>query len=127
MQGHPDTPGQLAQEHGPTFWEAAREIILQTRLVLKPGAVCAYVVKNFVRNKKRVPFCDDWARLLEMCGFRVFLRWRMWQISRAKVEDMFTGDAKALREFKGFFRRNAERKGSPRIDFEECIWAQTVP
>lgn len=116
------TAGQLGNERGETFWQAARDIVLQCAQVLKPGAVTAWVCKDFVRNKQRIPFCDDWCRLLEACGFRVFERWRMWQVSRTKQETMWSG-AVPQKESKGFFRRLAEAKGSPRIDFEQTIWA----
>lgn len=39
--------------------------------------------------------------------------------------DMFSGQAVTKRtERKSFFRRLAESKGSPRIDYEEVIWVQ---
>ena len=121
-----ESAGQLGNERGPTFWQAARDIVLQCHAVLKPGAVTAWVCKDFVRAKKRVPFCDDWCRLLELCGFEVFCRDRMWQISRDQQRILW-GGAEPQKSSKGFFRRLAESKGSPRFDFEECIWAAAGP
>lgn len=114
--------GQLGAERGDTFWDALRVIATELHALLPPGAVSAWVVKDFVRKGQRVPFCDDCVTLLEQAGFRVFERWRCWMISKATQTDMFTGETKPEREFKGFFRRLAEAKGSPRIDWEEVIW-----
>jgi len=118
--------GQLGNGRGETFWQAARDIVFQCAQVLRPGAVTAWVCKDFVRSKKRVEFCNDWCRLLEACGFEVFERWKMWQISEAVQPDLFGGSA-PVKSQKGFFRRLAESKGSPRIDFEETIWARRLP
>lgn len=115
----------LGNERGTTFWEAARDIVAQCHAVLRPCAMTAWVCKDFVRAKQRVPFCDDWCRLLELAGFRVTERWRMWQRSKGDQHDIFGGKA-PCKESKGFFRRLAESKGSPRIDFEECIWAERL-
>ena len=42
----------------------------------------------------------------------------------AQTEDMFTGKSDPIhKERKSFFRRLAEKKGSPPIDWEEVIWA----
>jgi len=149
-QDYGDTAGQLGNERGTTFWDALREIAtelykmfptLPARVATvprEPGsrvvrifrdgapplvttAVCAWVVKDFVRKGARVPFCDDCATLLAQCGFTVFERWRCWMVSKAKQDTMWSG-TKPQKENKGFFRRLAEAKGSPRIDFEEVIW-----
>ena len=41
-----------------------------------------------------------------------------------QTKDMFTGKAGSkLIERKSFFRRLAEKKGAPPIDWEEVIWA----
>lgn len=115
--------GQLGNERGPTFWQAARDIVAQCHAVLRDGAMTTWVCKNFVRNKQVVPFCDDWCRLLELCGFRVVERWRMWQRSKATQPD-FYGGAEPVKQHLGFFRRLAQAKGSPKIEWEECIWAE---
>lgn len=125
--GYGKSAGQLGNERGDTFWDALRVIATELHALLPPGAVSAWVVKDFVRKGKRVPFCDDCCTLLEQAGFTVFERWRCWMISKATQTDMFTGETKPAREFKGFFRRLAEAKGSPRIDWEEVIWFRTAP
>ena len=116
-----DTAGQLGNDRGPTFWDALRVIAAELHALLAPGSVCAWVCKDFVRAKQRVTFCDDFCTLVAQCGFTVFERWRCWQVSRTKQATMFSG-TKPQSEHKGFFRRLAEAKGSPRIDFEEVVW-----
>ena len=45
------------------FWTAARQIVDQCYLLLKPGAVAVWVVKRFVRDKQIVDFPDRWRRM----------------------------------------------------------------
>lgn len=182
-----DTAGQLGNERGTTFWDALREIATELHALLPPGAVSAWVVKDFVRKGKRVPFCDDCCTLLEQAGFTVFERWRCWMRREHRFRALFTHAAEAVErdaagdplcfvdagghkwlthvvgddgkigviletqvsrtevvvgvfedghideyvvrvsEQKGFFRRLAEAKGSPRIDWEEAIWFAKEP
>ena len=65
------TNPQVGALEGDTFWAAARKIVEECYLILKPGAVAVWVCKDFIRNKKRVPFSSDWCRLCESCGFRL--------------------------------------------------------
>ncbi len=119
-----ETRGNIGNDRGETFWSAARVILDQCALAVKPGGVTAWVVKAFVRKGKLVDFPGDWARLLEMCGFEVFLRCRAWVVSQDAQADIFGGETRKQR--KSFFRRLAEAKGSPAIDFEQVIWARRV-
>ena len=61
---------QLGNQQGPTFWSAAAEIVAQCYEILRPGGHCVWVLKDFVRNGKRVDFTGDWQRLCEATGFR---------------------------------------------------------
>ena len=83
------------------------------------------VIKDFVRNKKRVPLCDQTAELLSTIGFEIPKRIQVMLVKEIQQPtDMFTGETNhKLIERKSFFRRLAEKKGSPRIDWEEVIWA----
>lgn len=103
--------------------------------VLKTGGVAAWVCKDFVRNGQRVPFSDRWRQLCESVGFEMVEWVRAWVIEepptmQPMIPDEF--DAKRYRangrrvagaviERKSFFRRQAERKGAPRIDNEDII------
>jgi len=119
------TEGQLGSEKGDTYWSAVALIYQQVFYLLPPGGAFAVVIKDFVRNKKRVPLCDQTAELLQTIGFDIPERIHAMLIKEiAQTEDMFTGKSDPIRkERKSFFRRLAERKGAPPIDWEEVIWA----
>ncbi len=118
-----DTEGQIGRETADTYWSAVAQVYEQCRLALKPGGVMALVVKDYVKDKKRVPLCDQTCQLLERLGFTVFERCRAWLVSRTEHQGLF-GKVVKEKARKSFFRRLAEKKGSPRIDFECVIWAK---
>jgi len=64
-----ETEGQLGNSRGPTFWDASFQILQQCYAILRPGGVAIWVVKDFVRAKKRVDFTGDWRKLCEAAGF----------------------------------------------------------
>ena len=57
--GYGTSEGQLGHTQGPTFWQAAREIVEQCHQILRPGGHAIWVVKDFVRKGQRVDFCGD--------------------------------------------------------------------
>ena len=108
--------GALAAD---SFWSAARLIVEQTYAVLKPGGHAVWVVKDYVRAGKVVPFADNWIRLCESVGFRLVCRHRALFISGSgEQRDAFGKHKKLVKARKSFFRRLAESKGSPAIDWE---------
>ena len=117
-----DSLGQLAETSGETFWAAARVIVEQTYAVLKPGGHTAWVTKRFVRDKKIVEFSEQWAQLCEAVGF-VRVEWvrAMLVEDHGDQLDIFGGVTTRGKQRKSFFRRLAEKKGSPRIDWEDVI------
>jgi hypothetical protein len=117
--------GQLGQVQGATFWSAARLILLQCHAVLKPSAITAWVVKDFVRNKTRQNFTSQWTQLLEATGFIPFLEVHASLVKTTRHKAFF-GDQVKTRERKSFFRRLAEKKGSPVIDHESILFARKV-
>jgi len=123
-EGYGSSPGQLGAESGETFWSAAREILFQCHAVLRPGAYCAWVTKDFVKNKDRVPFTDDWLRLLVSCGFEPVLRVQAALVKETREASLFGGEIVKTKERKSFFRRLAEKKGSPRIDHEDVLFVR---
>jgi hypothetical protein len=122
------TAGQLGQDSGPTFWTAARAIVAQTYQVLRPGAVAIWVTKSFVRNKQRVDFPGQWLQLCESCGFEP-LEWiRAWLVEDNGTQyGLFGDDERLVKERKSFFRRLAEKKGSPSIDYEVVVVTMKPP
>lgn len=125
--------GNIGTEHGETFWSAARDIVAESFAILKPGGVAVWVVKSFVRNKQIVDFPGDWRRLCEHVGFVTTLEVHASLVSETTHGDLFDGSTIKRRERKSFFRRLAESKGSPRIDFETVLfmrkpdWAEAIP
>jgi hypothetical protein len=123
--GYGITPGNLGSDTGETFWHAAREIVQQCHAILKPGGIAAWVTKDFVRAKKRVPFSADWLNLCEACGFEL-VEWVHASLVKdlGKHSDLYGDVHHKTVERKSFFRRLAEKKGSPRIDHEDVIFVR---
>lgn len=102
--------GNLGNEQGDTFWEAARQIVQQCHAILKPGGVSVWVVKNFVRNKQIVPFSDQWRMLCESQGF-VMVQWiGASLVHETRQPDLFGGEAVKRKKRMSFFRRLHEAK-----------------
>lgn len=117
----------LGNSRSDTFWSAARAIVQQIYQVLAPDAPAVWVVKSFVRNKKRVDFPNQWRELCEACGFEV-VHWHRAHLieHRGSQFDLFGDLHENKVERKSFFRRLAERKGSPRIDWEVVLCTRKV-
>ena len=118
-----ESAGQIGNDTGETYWQAVKTVYEQCRLAMKPGGIIAMVVKDYVKAGKRVPLCDQTCSLLESLGFDVFERCRAWLVKEETNPGLF-GEVTDKTERKSFFRRLAEKKGSPRIDWEEVIWAR---
>jgi hypothetical protein len=114
--------GQLGGESGSDFWSAARVIVAQTFAALRPSGHAVWVVKDFIRAGVRVPFCDQWRMLCESVGFVTLHEHRALLVQRRGKQLAHDGNHKSLDiERKSFFRRLAESKGSPRIDYEVVL------
>ena len=120
-QGFAKTEGNIAKEQGPTFWQAAKQILEQCHQILRPGGHAIWVCKDFVRKGKRVPFSDDWLKLCEAVGFKLVCRHKAMLLKEETHKSLFGHDITKKTERKSFFRRLAEAKGSPRIDWEDVI------
>lgn len=157
-----DGADQIGTLSGDTYWSAVCLIYSQVYQLLLPGGALAVVVKDYVRDWKRVPLCDQTAELLRSIGFDIPERVHAMLVKEVPIAiDMFVDDengdirvnsnfknnngllkffAKLLKPFgidlldainqvykyishKSFFRRLAENKGAPAIDYEEVIWA----
>ena len=117
-----DTEGQLGTTQGDTFWAAAKTILEQTFQVLRPGGHAIWVTKRYVRDGKIVDFSADWVRLCESVGFEL-LHWHKAMLveHHGEQHDLFSEPKKISTERKSFFRRLAEKKNSPRIDWEDVL------
>ncbi len=119
-----DSKGQIGASQGQTYWEAVAQVYAAAHRALRPGGIIALVVKDYVKDKHRVPLCEDTARLLTHLGFTVIERVHAMLTKETKHGDLFQGETTSTKSRKSFFRRLAEKKGSPPIDFEEVIIAQ---
>lgn len=122
--GYGTAPGQIGNTANQTYWEAVRQVYEQVYLALKPGAVFCAVIKDYVSKGKRVPLCDDTCTLLNSVGFEVFERTRAWVVQETREPSLFGDDIVKTKSRKSFFRKLAESKGSPPIDWEEVIWCR---
>ena len=115
-------PANIGNDTGDTFWTAARAIVEQTYAALRPGGYAAWVTKDFVRKGQRVPFSDQWEQLCAAVGFEPVERIAAMLVDdHGSQLDIFGGATPRRTERKSFFRRLAEKKGSPRIDWEDVI------
>lgn len=113
------SPGQLGNVASNDFWQASRQILEQLHQVIRPGGHAIFVVKDFVRKKQRVPFGDQWRQLCEAAGFVCLHHHRAQLVERYGAQTSLTGETSTVEiHRKSFFRRLAEKKGSPAIDYE---------
>lgn len=122
-----DSDGQLGQQAGDTFWSAARDIVAESYAILKPGGVAVWVTKMFVRKGQIVDFPGDWRKLCEHVGFELIQEVHASLVCEETRSHLFDGERTTRRERKSFFRRLAEKKGSPRIDFETVLFMRKPP
>lgn len=132
-QRYGSAKGQLAKlkqgdmGSGDTFWLASRTIVEQVFLLLKPGGHAIWVTKNFVRDKKEVDFNGRWQALCEAMGFKTVCIHLAMQVEQIGTNLLLEGgEHTRTKTKKSFFRRNAEKRGSPPIDFE-CVTCMMKP
>ena len=114
------TDGQLGNETADDFWSAARVIVEQTYAVLKPGGHAVWVTKDYVRNRQRVPFSDNWQALCEAVGFKHVCSHRaLFVVDNGQQLALDGKHISLVKSRKSFFRRLCESKGSPKIDWED--------
>jgi hypothetical protein len=107
-----------------TYWSEMAKVYRSVHQAMKPGGVMACVVKDYISKGQRVPLCDDTCRLLESLGFEVFERTRAWLVKSESHPGLFGEEVKKTKSRKSFFRRLAEKNGSPEINWEEVIWCR---
>lgn len=117
-----DNQNNLGNDSGDTFWSAAREIVAQVFQVLAPGAHAIWVVKAYVKNKQLVDFPHQWQQLCESCGFVTLHEHHALLVRHNGTSITLEGEnIEHKTESKSFFRRLAEKNGSPRIDYETVL------
>jgi hypothetical protein len=119
--GYGATSGQLGSEQGETFWSASAVIVGQCYQILRPGGVAIWVLKDFVRAGKVVPFCAQWRALCEAAGFRFLHEHRAMLVREWTEPDLFAGTVKKEKRRESFFRRLSRKRGAPGIDYEVIL------
>ena len=119
---YPTSKENIGNTRGDTFWAAAYSIVRESHAILKPGGWAVFVVKSFVRKGQLVDFPGDWRRLCEHVGFETVQEVHASLVTEETKPHLFDGERTTRRERKSFFRRLAEKKGSPRIDFETVLF-----
>lgn len=121
-QTYGEANGNIGNSQGEDFWSAARLIVEQTYKTLAPGGHAVWVVKDFVKGGKIVPFSDQWRQLCEAVGFvTLHEHHALFTRSFGTSHTLEGGEVKHVKSSKSFFRRVAEKKGSPPIDFEVIL------
>jgi hypothetical protein len=108
-------------ESGQTYWSSCRIIYENCYTLLKPSGLIALILKDFVRKGKRVPLCDQTYELLQAVGFEPIERIKAMLVKEESAPDFFNEDRTVKKSRKSFFRRLAESKGSPEINYEEIL------
>lgn len=85
------------------------------------GGMAIWVTKDYIKKGRRVPFSDRWLALCESVGFKLVCRHQAMLVKDHGTQITIDGEEKITTERKSFFRRLAESKGSPRIDWEDVI------
>lgn len=117
-----NSAGQLGQQNGETFWMASRIIVENLYKLLKPGAHQIWVLKAYIKNGKIVDFPGQWQKLCETVGFETVHIHHAMLVKDVWTQFGFDGKHKTKHiERKGFFRRLAERRGSPEINYEVVL------
>ena len=125
-QGGPQWGPQYEKQQtlgkGDTFWSASKIIVQQCYELLKPSGISIWVCKDYIKGGRRIPFSQRWATLCESVGFEL-IHWHKASLIKEFGTQITTmnGDEKIRSEKKSFFRRLAEKKGSPRIDEEDIL------
>lgn len=124
--------GQLGRmkmtENDPdTFWAASKMIVTNVFNALAPGGHAVWVVKDYVKARKLVPFCEQWRSLCESCGFVTEHKHRSWMVqSYGSAMKLEGGRVEQKKSYKSFFRTLNETKGLPPIDYE-IVWCMVKP
>lgn len=105
-----ETDGQIGHTTGDTFWSAARAIVQQCYQILKPGGICIWVVKSFVRAGAIVDFPGDWRKLCEAVGFEFVEEIHASLVKEDSHPGLFGDPVVKRTERKGFFRRLHQKK-----------------
>lgn len=86
------------------------------------GGMAIFVTKDYIKKGKRVPFSDRWLALCESVGFKLVCRHQAMLVKHHGDQSNIHGGIDHIETRRvSFFRRLAESKGSPKIEWEDII------
>lgn len=126
MDDYGSAPDNLGNNQGETFWSAARTIVEECFAILKPGGYAAWITGDYVRNKQRVPFGEQWLALCEAVGFEPVLWAVAWKAeTHGHQLDIFGQPVELKTSRVSFFRRLSNRKNpDAAIENEDVIFVR---
>jgi DNA modification methylase len=125
--GYGKSSAQIGRLKETGYMGAMLDVYRGIHRALHDGGVFAVVVKDYVKNGRRIPLCNQTWELLHIAGFNGIERIHALLVQHYSHHDLFEGEVKSKRERKSFFRRMSERKGSPAIDYEEILFVRKTP
>jgi hypothetical protein len=117
------TNGNIGNDTGEDFWSAAKLIVEQTYMALKPGGHAIWVLKDFVKAGKIIPFSDQWRRLCEAVGFETVHWHKSWLVEDKGTQLGLFGEEKhnVVKRYSFFKRLHAEKYPHLEIQHENVL------
>jgi len=115
--------GQVGNQSGDSYWKSMAIVYAQCLEAIRAGGVMAVVIKRYVKDKQIVPLPDQTLELLQHVGFEPVERVKAMLVKEHTTSGLF-GQITNRTERKSFFRRLAENRGSPRIDWEDVLFVR---
>jgi len=113
--------GQIGTEAKESYWTACEQVYRELWALFPPGGVLACVVKSFVRDKKLVDLPQMTLDLLQHIGFEP-VAWIDAMLTAEHAQTSMLDEVPEYRKKRvSFFRRLAEKKGSPVINAEVVL------
>lgn len=121
-QSYEVAAGNIGNNNGDTFWTAARQIVEQVYMALKPGGYTAWVCGDFVRKGERVFFGRQWMQLCEAVGFEP-VEWIIaWKTETKGTQlDIWGNEHQKKVDRVSFFRRLANEKNPDNAILNEDV------
>lgn len=117
-------PKGVEEEKPETYWTACAKVYREVLKALKPHGVLCVVVKSYVSKGRIVDLPADTLKLLVALGFEPLERVHAMLVQETVENTLFEGQVTHKKERKSFFRRLAEKNGSPRIDYEVVLFVR---
>jgi hypothetical protein len=127
-ESYGSTPANIGNQAGPTFWTAARTILEQLHITLKPGGYAAFVTGDYKRNGERVMFGEQWLSLCESVGFIGVEHIVCWKREPGPVQaGIFGNDRDTTVDRVSFFRRLSNRRDPENAILNEDVYIVRRP